>query len=160
MICYLCASYISKILPIILLALAKKIRNYSSTFYFKFGKNTSLSHLQVNGKLVYPVYTKKLYESLIHCLTSIKTQPINNQHADATPGNQACYVHSLSLVERVLSHFLFYPGAMNLTIGIQKMISLLKFACNTDLGPKKFLFCKNSQKWKLCGQCLFVFLEK
>ena len=24
---------------------------------------------------------------LIHCLTSIKTQTINNQHADATPGN-------------------------------------------------------------------------
>ena len=75
-------------MPIILLVLAKKknkIRNYASTFYFKFGKNTSLSHLQVNGKLVYPVYTKKLYESLIHCLTSIKTQPINNQHADATP---------------------------------------------------------------------------
>ena len=92
MICYLCASYISKIMPIILIALAKKIRNYSSTFYFKFGKNTSLSHLQVNGKLVYPVYTKKLYESLIHCLTSIKTQPINNQHADATPGNQACLI--------------------------------------------------------------------
>ena len=90
----------------------------------------------MHGKLVYPVYTKKLYESLIHCLTSIKTQPINNQHADATPGNRACYVHRLSLVERVLSHFLFDPGAMNLTIGRQTVISLLKFACNTDLGPK------------------------
>ena len=137
MICYLRASYISNITPIFLIALAKKkIRNYSSTFYFIFGKNTSLSHLQVHGKLFYPVYTKKLYESLIHCLTSIKTQPINNQHADATPGNRACYVHRLSLVERVLSHFLLDPGAMNLTIGRQKMISLLKFACNTDLGPK------------------------
>ena len=37
------------------------------TFYFKFGKkkNTSMLHLQVNGKLIYPVYIKKLQESLI-----------------------------------------------------------------------------------------------
>ena len=55
------------------------------TFYFIFGnkKNTSMLHLQVNDKLIYPVYIK----SLIHCLTSIKTPTINNQHADATPGN-------------------------------------------------------------------------
>ena len=44
-------------------------------------------HLQVNGKFIYPVYIEKLKESLIHCLTSIKTQTINNSHADATPGN-------------------------------------------------------------------------
>ena len=35
-------------------------------------------------------------ETLIHCLTSIKTQTINNQPADATPGNRACYVRMLS----------------------------------------------------------------
>ena len=48
------------------------------------------------------------------------------------------------------------------------MTSLLKFACNTGLRPKKksgsifnkgkFLYCKNSQKCKLCWQCLFVCL--
>ena len=57
------------------------------TFYFEFVKKTSMLHVQVNGKLIYPVYIKKLYESLIHCLTSIKTLTINNQHADATLGN-------------------------------------------------------------------------
>ena len=64
MICYLHASYISEIMPIILILLVlakkKKIRNYAPTFYFKFGKNTSMLHLQVNGKLIYPVYIKKL----------------------------------------------------------------------------------------------------
>ena len=31
------------------------------TFYFKFGKkNISMLHLQVNDKLIYPVYIKKL----------------------------------------------------------------------------------------------------
>ena len=69
-------------------------------------------HVQVNGKL----YTKKLKESLIHCLASIKTQTINNQHTDATPGNRACYVDTLNLVERALSHFLLDPGPMNVTI--------------------------------------------
>ena len=62
------------------------------TFYFKFGKkkthtHTSMLHLQVNDKLIYPVYIKKLSECLIHCLKSIKTQTINNQHADAIPDN-------------------------------------------------------------------------
>ena len=45
-----------------------------------------------------------------------RTETINNQHADATPGNRASHVHALSLVERVLSHFLLDPGPMNVTI--------------------------------------------
>ena len=72
-------------------------------------------HVQVNGKLIYPQET----ESLIHCLTSINTQTIINQHAAATPGSQACYVRTLSLVGRVLSYFLLDPGPMNGTINRQ-----------------------------------------
>ena len=58
-------------------------------------------------------------KSLIHSLTSMKTQPVINQHADVTPGNRACYDNTLSLVGRVLSHFLLDPGPMNVTINRQ-----------------------------------------
>ena len=51
--------------------------------------------------------------------------------------NRAFYAHALSPVERVLGHFLCDPGHINVTISRQKeMILLLKFACNTDRGPK------------------------
>ena len=90
------------------------------TFYFRFvkKKNTSMLHVQLNGKLIYPVYTKKALNSFSDKL-SMKTQPVINQHADVTPGNGACYVNTLSLVERVLSHFLLDPGPMNVTINRQ-----------------------------------------
>ena len=71
----------------------------------------------------------------------MKTQTINNQLADATPGDRACYFHTLSLVERVLSHFLLDPGSMNMTINRQINDLLLRFACNTDLGPKTLVAC-------------------
>ena len=60
------------------LNLVKKKKNHT---------HTSMLHLQVNDKLIYPVYIKKLFECLIHFLKSIKTQTINNQDADAIPGN-------------------------------------------------------------------------
>ena len=53
-------SYISKIMQIIMLVLVnyahfgRKCRNYASSFYFKFGKDTSITmqKKQVNGKYV------------------------------------------------------------------------------------------------------------
>ena len=61
------------------------------TFYFKFGKkkkhfNASFtSKWQANLPCLHQETSRVL--NYIHCLTSIKTQTINNQHADATPGN-------------------------------------------------------------------------
>lgn len=54
-------------------------------------------------------------------------------------GNRAGYAHALSPVERVLGHFKWNPSPMSVTIRRQKLILLLKFACNTDLGPKKLV---------------------
>ena len=74
-------------------------------------------HLNASCTIKWQTHLPCLHqESLIHSLTSMKTQPVINQHADASPGNRACYVHELSLVERVLSHFLLDPGPMNVTI--------------------------------------------
>ena len=36
--------------------LAKYAEKNASTFYFKFGKNTSICNKQVNGKPNYPIY--------------------------------------------------------------------------------------------------------
>ena len=66
---------------------------------------------------------------------------MNNQPADATPGNRACYVDALSLVERVLSHFLLDPGPMNVTISRQKNDFVTLFACYSNRGPKKLIAC-------------------
>lgn len=71
-----------------------------------------------------------------HCLTTTQTQTINNQHSDAILVNRAKYAHALSLVERVLGHFLWDTGPLNVTKRTQKMIF---FACNTDLRPKKLV---------------------
>ena len=57
-------SYISKIMQIIMLVLvnyahfSRKCRNYASSFYFKFGKDTSITmqKKQVNGKYVNLIY--------------------------------------------------------------------------------------------------------
>ena len=55
-------------------------------------------------------------------LNSLSDKYKNSTNKQPTRGRhpRACYVHTLSLVERVLSHFLLDPGAMNLTIGRQK----------------------------------------
>lgn len=37
-----------------------------------------------------------------YCLTTIKTQTINNYHADAISGNRASYMYTLSSVGRIL----------------------------------------------------------
>lgn len=40
----------------------------------------------------------------LHLGTTIKTQKIYNQHADAILGHRACYAHALNVVERDLDH--------------------------------------------------------
>ena len=51
--------------------------------------------------------------------------------------NLASYMHALNPVETIPGHFQREPGTMNVTMSKQKMILLLKFACNTNLGLKK-----------------------
>ena len=77
-------------------------------------------------------------------MTTIKSQTINNLYADAILGNRASYAHALYSVERVLGkvlgHFPWDLGpCMNAVIADKKLILLLKFACSTDHGPKKFV---------------------
>ena len=60
------------------------------TFYFKFGKKKKktpqcTSKWQANLHCLHQETLRVL--NYIHCLTSIKTQTINNQHAVATAGN-------------------------------------------------------------------------
>ena len=47
---------------------SKKCRNYASTFYFQFRKNTSeltIQLKQLNGKRFYPLYNQRLFTSVI-----------------------------------------------------------------------------------------------
>ena len=39
-------------------------------------------------------FTSRKY--IIHCLTTIKTETINDQRADTNLGNRACYAHASS----------------------------------------------------------------
>ena len=53
------------------------------TFYSKFGKkkkNTSILHLQVNGKLIYPVYIKKT----LRVLNSLSDKYKNSNNKQST----------------------------------------------------------------------------
>lgn len=43
----------------------------------------------------------------VHNSLSDSYKTINNEHADAILGNQACYEHALDPVERVVGHFLW-----------------------------------------------------
>lgn len=69
-----------------------------------------------------------------NCLTTMKTQTIDNQHGDAILGNRASYRK-----ERVQGHFLWDPRPMNVIISGQKMILLLKLACKTLIVGQKGL---------------------
>ena len=40
------------------------------------------------------LFTSRKY--IIHCLTTIKTETMNDQHADTILGNRASYAHALS----------------------------------------------------------------
>ena len=53
--------------------------------------------------------------------------------------NLASYMHALNPVETIPGHFQREPGTMNVTMSKHKMILLLKFACNTNLGLKKLV---------------------
>ena len=77
---------------------SKTSRNQASTFHFESGN----LHVET------------------HCLTTTKTQTMNNQHSDAILVNRASYAHALSPVGRVLGHFLWDPGPMNETKSRQK----------------------------------------
>ena len=66
------------------------------------------------------------------------------------------HAYTLSLVERVLGHFMWGPGPMSVTINRQKkIILLLKFACDTvktDLRLKKILALSTKDNFELQNQ--------
>ena len=53
-------------------------------------------------------------------MASLKTHTKKTQLADAILGIRASYAYTLSLVERVLGHFMWDPGPMSVTINRQK----------------------------------------
>ena len=120
MICYLRASYISKIMPIILLVLAKK-KTKSEIMLLLFTLNLVKTPHCLIYKWMANSFTLFTPRNFI-VLNSLSDKYKNSTNKQPTRGRhpRACYVHTLSLVERVLSHFLLDPGAMNLTIGRQK----------------------------------------
>ena len=73
-------------------------------------------------------------------MTTLKTLKNSNQLADTILDKRTSYANTLSPVKRVLGHFFWDPGLMNVTISRQKINLLLKSVCNTvktDLRPKK-----------------------
>ena len=101
--------------------------------------------------------TSRNFQSGVHCLTTIKTQATNNLHADAIFGTRL--IMRMRWVLWKESWVIF-----SVKITRQKIDFLLKFACDTDLRPitlvawsmnSNILYCKTSQKCKLCEQCFF-----
>ena len=62
----------------------------------------------------------------------------NNSHADMILGNRACYVHMMSLMERVLCHFLWDVGPMNVNINTLK-VGFLNLPATLISGQKSWL---------------------
>ena len=105
-------------------------------FTLNLASVSNYGNKQAIGKHIHPIYIIIIYFILfiIYGLTTIKTQTINNQQLDAILGNQDSYSQALTPVEKVLCHFLWVQGPMN--VRRKKLILLLKFACNTDVRPK------------------------
>ena len=79
------------------------------------------NHLNASCTSNWQTHLPCLHQETLRVLNSLSdkyenSNNINNRHADATSGNRDSYVRKLSLVERVLSHFLLDPGPMNVTI--------------------------------------------
>ena len=109
-ICHLQCSYISKIMPIIMLVFvnyahfSKICRNYASTFYFKFGKNTSIA-MQKSTKWQTHLPFLQLGTLRVHyhdySFSENYKNSSKNQHTDAIllwVGEQVSYAHALSPV--------------------------------------------------------------
>ena len=67
------------------------------------------------------------------------TQTINNQRVITIASNWTSYAHGLSSKERILAHFLWDPGPMNVTKSRQKSDLLLKMSVTLISDLKKLV---------------------
>ena len=63
-----------------MLFVSSKNAEINAFILLKFGTNISIT---VHGKHIYPIYTSRTFQCIIHCLTTVKTQTMNKEHVDA-----------------------------------------------------------------------------
>ena len=94
-------------------------RNYACATYFLFGKNSSITEqLTRKGKQIFPIH--KLKSFLAHNSSKITWLSISCKVFTVNGSFDNRDAHALSPVERILGHFLWEAGPMNVTIRRQK----------------------------------------
>ena len=81
---------------------SKTCRNYASTFYLQFGKNTSISVEKKTKTSKWQTHLPYLHLRTLrvnNSLSDINCQTIKNQHEGTILGNRGSYAHALGLVQ-------------------------------------------------------------